>query len=194
MRRLPAALVAGVAIAGIGLGATSAANATTTHSVASAAKHVGWNGTLNSTNGNRYFAQFPKVTPAHGTDNGRLVRWTRLADNRVLLYEDRVDVHVSNHHKTGYTNTNPKLRRYFVTPQTKVELDSNNYFWVTGNPTKFHGVKPVTIHKFLQYLRDNSTAAEMGFRSDTGYRLHFNAAHNTITKIQAIAVDGQPVH
>lgn len=185
MRRLPALLVAGIAAAGLGLGTANVADA----HPAPTAKHVGWDGSLNSPSGNRYFAQFPKVNPAAHTDYGRLMKWTRLSDGRVLLYEDRVDLHVSNHGTTGYTNVNPKLRRYFVTKKTTVELDWKSYSWATGDNRKFSGTKSVNIDTFLNYVRGQESAAEEGWISDTGYKLRFNAAHNTITGIRAVAID-----
>lgn len=148
---------------------------------------------LNTPTANSYWSNFRTVAPAPGTDYGRLVTWHRASDGRVLFEEDRVTIHYdahspSRHSNAGYTNVNKQIRRYYLAPDVQIQVDDLNYRRLTGHFEYFDGLRQVSRLQFLYGYVTSPDAYNRSIRDDTGYRIFFNAAHDTITKIQAIAI------
>lgn len=156
-----------------------------------------YHGALDTARANEYWSHFPVVGPPKGADYGRLVTWHRLKDGRVVMDENRVTMHYDHHRLdhlnfsvglAGYTDVNPRIRRYYLAPNPVIQVDQFNYKRITGKA----GLAPTQRVSRLQFLysfvKHYKSPADRALRSQTGYRIFFNSAHNTIVKIQAVAI------
>ena len=181
-----ALLIAGATAGAGGTAIAHAGNAAPAAHTQSANKPIGPDAPYDTAKSNRLVEHgLNKINPHTGTDFGHLPRWKQFSDGRVLLREDRVTMYGKGRQTREYTNVNPKLRSYWLSPKVKISVYVGNYERMTRLVPHPSGPYSVSRKQFLDSFNPK-TEANRYLRYVTTYKVTFDSSHTTITGIQEV--------